>query len=459
MPVRRWNKVAEVLGLRRSMVGLLSMAVLVGMGERMAERFLPIYLLALGSGMYWPGLLNGLNDVLGALYAFPGGWLADRIGVKRSLLVFNLLAIAGFALVVAIPNWRAVVIGSFLFLSWSAISLPGTMGLVSKSLPKQKHVMGVSLHSLVRRIPMALGPVIGGIFIDAWGPVTGVRLAFAAAIVMALMALVMQQILIEEDKKPAAPREIEKNPLRMLRGFSRELKSLLVSDILIRFCEQIPYAYVVVWCMKEPARISATQFGVLTSVEMATAVLCYLPVARLADRGAKKPFVLVTFVNFALFPLVLLFCRSYHALFIAFVLRGLKEFGEPTRKALIMELAPEDRKAAAFGAYYLCRDTVISLAAFGGAYLWTISPALNLLTAFAFGIAGAIWFLVFGRDDSAGSAAPTGGVRPWQDLADQRTEFRTKHRGDVIRGLAWATVRDANGSRSRAATAAASAAQ
>src|ERR1019366_7518234 len=272
---------------------------------------------------------------------------------KRSLLVFNLLAIAGFALVVAIPNWRAVVIGSFLFLSWSAISLPGTMGLVSKSLPKQKHVMGVSLHSLVRRIPMALGPVIGGIFIDAWGPVTGVRLAFAAAIVMALMALVMQQILIEEDKKPAAPREIEKNPLRVLRGFSRELKSLLVSDILIRFCEQIPYAYVVVWCMKGTARISATQFGVLTSVEMATAALCYLPVARLADPGGEKPFVL----------------------------RGLKEFGEPTRKALIMELAPEDRKAAAFGAYYLCRDTVISLAALGGSYLWTISPALNLLTA------------------------------------------------------------------------------
>jgi len=295
------------------------------------------------------------------------------------------------------------VIGSFLFLSWSAISLPGTMGLVAKSLPKQKHVMGVSLHSLVRRFPMALGPIIGGIFIDRYGPVTGVRMAFAAAIVMACVALAAQQVLIEDDKKPAAPRDIEKNPLRLLRGFSPELKSLLVSDILIRFCEQIPYAYVVVWCMKDAAgaHISATQFGLLTSVEMATAVLCYLPVARLADRGSKKPFVLATFVNFALFPLVLLFCRTYGALFIAFVVRGLKEFGEPTRKALIMELAPEDRKAAAFGAYYLCRDTVISLAAFGGAYLWTISPALNLLTAFAFGIAGAIWFLAFGRDDSA----------------------------------------------------------
>ena len=65
----------------------------------------------------------------------------------------------------------------------------------------------------------------------------------------------------------AAPQEIEKNPLRLLRGFSPELKNLLVSDVLIRFCEQIPYAYVVLWCMKDiaGARISATQFGFLLS--------------------------------------------------------------------------------------------------------------------------------------------------------------------------------------------------
>jgi hypothetical protein len=29
---------------------------------------------------------------------------------------------------------------------------------------------------------------------------------------------------------------------------------------------------------------------------------------------------------------------------VAFIIRGLKEFGEPTRKALIMDLAPEDQK-------------------------------------------------------------------------------------------------------------------
>jgi MFS family permease len=401
----RARKIAEVLGLRRGIVGMLLMVMLVGMGERMAERFLPLYLIALGSGMLWPGFLNAINNLVSALYSFPGGWLAERLGPKRSLLVFNLMAIAGFALVVAIPRWQAVIVGSLLFLSWSAISLPATMGLVSKSLPKQKHVMGVTLHSLVRRFPMALGPVLGGIFIDTWGPVNGVRIAFSVAILFALIALVMQQVLIPASK-PAAPSDLPNYPFGMLKSFSPELKNLLLSDILIRFCEQIPYAYVVIWCVQplagyHTAHVTAAQFGLLTSVEMATALICYLPVARFADQGTKKPFVFVTFINFALFPLVLLFCRSYAWLMLAFVVRGLKEFGEPTRKALIMHLAPEDRKAAAFGTYYLCRDIVVSLSALAGAFLWKISPSTNFLTASAFGVCGAIWFGVFGRDNTS----------------------------------------------------------
>ena len=43
-------RISDFLGLQQSTVGVLTMVVLVGMGERMAERFLPIYMLALGGG-------------------------------------------------------------------------------------------------------------------------------------------------------------------------------------------------------------------------------------------------------------------------------------------------------------------------------------------------------------------------------------------------------------------------
>jgi MFS family permease len=131
---------------------------------------------------------------------------------------------------------------------------------------------------------------------------------------------------------------------------------------------------------------------------MATAVVVYIPVAYLADRSTKKPFVLITFVFFTLFPLVLLFSRSFEWLIAAFILRGLKEFGEPTRKSLIMDLAPDSCKAGMFGLYYLIRDIFVSFAALGGAFLWQISPVANLVTAFVFGVIGTLGFAVFGRD-------------------------------------------------------------
>ncbi len=411
------RKIIDFLGLERNILALLAMVILVGLGEKMAERFLPLYLMALGGGAISIGVLNGMDNLLSALYSLPGGYVSDRLGYKKALLLFNLIAMGGYLIVILFPYWQAVLLGAIFFVSWTAISLPATMDLVASVLPKNKRTMGVSLHSLVRRIPMALGPVIGGILIVTYGEKIGIRTAFVVALLLAGVSLGLQQVMIA-DKRP------EQEQQKGARGFSLltpTLRKLLVSDILIRFCEQIPYAFVVIWCVSIN-KITALQFGLLTTVEMVTAMLVYIPVAYLADKNTKKPFVLITFGFFTLFPLVLLFARSFWVMVLAFILRGLKEFGEPTRKALIMDLAPENRKAATFGFYYLVRDVVVSLAAFGGAFLWdassmhavvqtlgfgrsllpladsAASPTLNLLVAFGFGLAGTLYFALFGRD-------------------------------------------------------------
>ena len=398
--------ILHFLGLQRSTIAVLGMVVLVGMGERMSERFLPVYMMALGGGAISIGILSGLDNLLSALYSFPGGYLSDRIGTKRALLVFNLVAIAGFLIVILVPAWQAVIVGSVLFISWSSVSLPATMGLISRVLPAGKRTMGVSMHSLVNRIPMALGPVLGGFCIAAWGEADGVRWAFGFALLFAVVAIILQQKLIDEPPRAgsgAPAGAANGSPRAMWRLMTPALRNLLVSDILIRFCEQITHAFVVVWCMKMIAQpVSAVQFGLLTTIEMATAVLIYIPVAWLADRGSKKPFVLITFVLFTCFPLVLLFCQSMEWLIPAFVLRGLKEFGEPTRKALIVELSPESRKAGMFGLYYLIRDIVVSVAAFGGAFLWEVSPQANFIGAFFFGVLGTVYYALRGKDERAG---------------------------------------------------------
>jgi MFS family permease len=250
---------------------------------------------------------------------------------------------------------------------------------------------------------MALGPLLGGLCIEAWGERDGVRVAFGAALAFAVMAIFLQQKFIDgpagdtSAARSGAPHAALRSLWRQMRP---ELKKLLVSDILVRFCEQITHAFVVVWCMKAiAAPVSAVQFGVLTTIEMATAVLIYIPVAYLADRGRKKPFVLITFILFTCFPLVLMLAESFEWLLLAFVVRGLKEFGEPTRKALIVDLSPESSRAGMFGLYYLLRDVVVAVAAFGGAFLWEVSPQANFIGAFCFGVLGTIFFMLWGGDD------------------------------------------------------------
>ena len=124
------------------MIALLAMVVLVGMGEKMAERFLPLYLMAVGGTTWAVGSLNGMDNLLSALYSFPGGYLSDLLGYKKALIVFNVVAMAGYVIVILVPTWWAVLVGAVFFISWTAISLPAIMSLVSKAVPKEKRTMG-----------------------------------------------------------------------------------------------------------------------------------------------------------------------------------------------------------------------------------------------------------------------------------------------------------------------------
>src|SRR5207302_9725750 len=126
---------------------------------------------------------------------------------------------------------------------------------------------------------------------------------------------------------------------------------------------------------------------------MLASMLCIIPAAHYADRYRREPFVVATFVMFTLFPISLLISRSFPALVIAFIIRGLKEFGDTSRKALIIGYSDSDRRGQMVGTYYLVRDLIVSSGAILGAYLWKLGPALNFLGAAALGVAGTIFYV------------------------------------------------------------------
>ena len=396
--VNRKRRFADFFGLKRNLVILLIAIFVIGAGEELWMRFVPKYLQAVGATVFVIGLYDALRTFLGAIYAYPGGVLVDRWGHRQAFIIFNVVSIVGYALVVIIPYWAGVIAGMFLFLSWSCFSLPATLSLVGAALEANRHSMGVGVQAVIKRLPIMIAPIFGGILIDRFGITGGVRIALIISILLSALTILVQRQMREESKAElgvaaaTALRPERWSFWRSLREFNSPMRRLLLSDILVRFCERIPYAWVVIFAM-DYIGVSGEQVGILIAVEMAAAMLCIIPASYYADRHAREPFVIVTFVMFTLFPISLLISRSFAALVIAFVIRGLKEFGDTSRKALIIGYSDSERRGQMLGAYYLVRDLIVSSGAILGACLWKLGPGPNFVGAAALGAAGTIFYV------------------------------------------------------------------
>jgi Arabinose efflux permease len=388
--LNRTARVAQFFALKRNLAILLIAILVIGAGEELWMRFIPKYLETLGASVFIIGLYDAIRTLLGAIYAYPGGVLVDRWGYRRAFMVFNFVSILGYSLVLLVPHWASVIAGMFLFLSWTCFSLPATLALVGESLAANRYSMAIGVQSVIRRLPLMISPIFGGILIDRFGVISGVRLGLFISIIFSAVTILVQTLL--RDEKPGRNTAVERWGFwRSLLEFNTPIRRLLLSDILVRFCERIPYAWVVIFAMNYIG-VSAKEVGVLTMVEVVTASLCIIPMSHLADKSEREPFVLVTFIMFTLFPITLLFSRSLPMLMIAFVIRGLKEFGDTARKGLIVAQVDPERRGQTIGAYYLVRDLVVSIGAILGAYLWSLGPGLNFLGAAAFGTAGTIFY-------------------------------------------------------------------
>jgi MFS family permease len=380
---------AEFLGLRANIVALLVAMIVIGGGEELWIRFVPKYLEVLGAGTLVIGIYDGLKTLLGAVYAYPGGILTDRWGHRKALSFFTALSVAGYLMVFAIPHWAAVLGATFFFLAWASFSLPATFSLVGTNLAPEKYGMGIALQSIIKRIPILVGPVLGGILIDRFGVHDGIRLGLLASIVLGLIAMLVQNRISEVPLRGA--RDVRLPFSLALTQFRPELRRLLLSDILVRFCERIPAAWVVIIVMSR-AGLGGREFGYLTALEVGVAMLCFIPVAYVSDRYGRELFVILTFVFFTLFPLVLLQAVTLPRFALAFAIRGLKEFGEPARKALIIQYSKGLNQGQLIGAYYLIRDITVTPGALLGAWLWAAGPEVNFWGAFLFGLVGTAYY-------------------------------------------------------------------
>ena len=385
-PVSLRIRLADYFSLERN-VSIASAAVfLLGLGEELWKKFLPKYLEALGASTPLIGLFGTAEDFFDAIYQYPGGWIADRLGRRRAFLIFVAIASAGYLVYYFASSWPLVFVGLALAMAWQSMASPAIFAVIGDSLPRERRAMGFTLQSILKRVPIVIAPIIGGTMIASLGIIKGVRAGLLITLALAAFTFLLVLKVNIEIKASAAT-----NIRGVWRSFHRALKRLLISDIIIRMCEGMTGVLTILYVTNIQG-FSTARYGTLIAIQMTTSILVYLPAGKIADRIGRKPFVIATFLSFGLFPLTVMMAPNFAFLIVAFIIGGLREIGEPSRKAMIVDFAREDLRARSVGLYYLMRSLSITPAAAIGGLLWKIAPQVPFVTAGIIGLVGTIVF-------------------------------------------------------------------
>lgn len=375
-------------GFERNVLAASIAVFLIFLGEELWKKFLPRYLEALGASAVIIGLFGTVRDFLDAIYQYPGGWLADHFGRRRAFFLFIALASIGYFIYLISPSWPWVFVGLVFSMSWASMASPGIFAIIGDSLPKEQRAMGFTIQSFLKRIPMAVAPILGGLLIAQMGVLKGIRTGLVATLVLAALT-----VFIIRTVNVAVIPSASINIRGVWQSFHHALKRLLISDIVIRVCEGLSDLFIILY-VTHVLNFNAAQYGLLVAIQMTTSMVVYIPAGRIADRIGRKPFVIATFTCFALFPLFIILASGFVSLVGAFIVGGLREIGEPSRKAMIIDFADPGIRARTVGLYYLVRSLSITPAAAIGGLLWSVSPAAPFLIASIIGMAGVIVFVL-----------------------------------------------------------------
>jgi MFS family permease len=225
----------------------------LALGEELWLAYLPAYLSALGAGGLVVGLFGSARDLLDSAYQYPGGWLADRCGRRRALVILTTVAMAGYAVYAAAPGWPLMFVGLAGVMAWKAGAFPTTFAVIGDALPPGRRATAFSVQSVLVRVPRVIGAPIGGLLIGSLGVIAGVRRTLLATLRWR-WASWRSSAAVSRGGRTSGTTDAD--GLRAIAAaLPSGLKRLLVADCLVRIGEGVATSFIVLVRPGDPSRV------------------------------------------------------------------------------------------------------------------------------------------------------------------------------------------------------------
>ncbi|HEX4955927.1 MAG TPA: MFS transporter [Thermoanaerobaculia bacterium] len=360
-------------GLPRTVLALGLVSLLADVSSEMVYPLLPVLLTAgLGASALALGLVEGVAETTAAVVKLLSGRWSDRLRRRKPLVVAGYgLAAAARPLIAFVASWPGVLVLRFVDRVGKGLRGAPRDALIADATPLPRRATAFGLHRAMDHAGAMIGPLLGAALVGWLG--LSLPQVFLLTLVPGAATVVVLLLAVREEPREVTPSH---GPLAVtgLAELPGSLRRLLLA-ILVFTLGNSTDAFLLLRLTETGAGVAgaALLWSAHHAVKMAGAAWG----GRLGDRFSRRTVVLLGWGIYALCYGAFALSAEAAVLAPVFLLYGLAlGLAEPAEKAWIADLAPQQGRGGAFGAYHATVGVAALPASLAGGALWlSVGPA------------------------------------------------------------------------------------
>ncbi len=389
-------------GLPRNVVAIGLVSLLNDASSEIIYPLLPVFLASsLGASAGVIGAIEGLAESVSSLLKLFAGYLSDRLG-KRKLLVVAGYSLASIArpLLAFARSWSQVLAIRLTDRVGKGIRTAPRDAMIADAVRVEQRGLAFGFHRAMDHSGAVIGPLLGYLLVvvfvaNSHSPTTEeFSKIFLAASVPALIAVMVAIFFMRES--PVHVHHGAQMAKLSLRGFDSNFKRFLVILALFTLSNSSD-SFLILRAMD--SGVSIAMVPLLWAAHHGTKVLSSLFGGDLSDRLGRKRLIVSGWVLYAAVYAGFAFVSNTASLWILFLIYGIY-FGlaEGAEKALVADLVRPEQRGTAYGLYNLAFGVTVFPASLLMGMIWDWKgPTVAFLVSAVMGATAAMLLLLLVR--------------------------------------------------------------
>jgi len=332
-----------------------------------------LYIVSLGATAFQLGVINGVGGVAAAFTAILTGWLADRYGIRRILLLATSLLALGSLVFASAADWLLIVPAVFITTLALRMAMTVCPVVCGSCLKDEERATGMQLCDTLSAVPRLISPVVAAFLVTWFGGMTveGVRPLYSLRLFgfCLVFVLILKLFSDPQSRKALSRTSGLLDGLREVFGEGWAVRRWIFYIAL----STVPFSVNTVYLPLYAAEVKLADQYVLGGMGAASTLvplLLSIPAGRLADTFGRKKVIYVSSPIYWLSILLLIYAPDPNLLLVSGILQGFYMVTAVTQGAITAELVSPDLLGRWYGILGFFRGLVMVLTPMLAGFLW-----------------------------------------------------------------------------------------